>query len=186
MTVTAVYAAVIGGGREEALDAGDELDGGAKLESHHCGEVGLGEPGQAGAVYQVIGEDLRNKTISGLSQKHSELGCHLGIVLTVVNFRDELCHLLHRPVCQISRSRAWRPLPLRPRLLTLHTGLSLQFLVCQIQRIFLWSLEPLDVVTADGGADTGFGITGHGGEERVEEREAGEGEGCREGRAVSC
>ena len=106
MTVTAVYAAVIGGGREEALDAGDELDGGAKLESHHCGEVGLGEPGQAGAVYQVIGEYLRNKTISGLSQKHSELGCHLGIVLTVVNFRDELCHLLHRPVGQISRSRA--------------------------------------------------------------------------------
>lgn len=183
MTVTAVYAAVIGGGREEALDAGDELDGGAELESHHCGEVGLRQPGQAGAVYQVIREDLRNKTISDLCQEHSKLGCHLGIVLTVVNFRDELCHLLHRPFCQISRSRAWRPLPFRPGLLTLHTGLSLQFLVCQIKRIFLWSLEPLTVVTAEGegGADTGFGITGHGGEERVEEREAGEGEGCREG-----
>ena len=60
MTVTAVYTARVWGGREESLDAGDQLDGGAQLEAHHCGQVSLRQLGETGAIYQVVGENLRN------------------------------------------------------------------------------------------------------------------------------
>ena len=58
VTVGAVAAGVITGGGEEALDAADQLDGGAQLQSHHRRQVGLGQLGEAGAVYQVIRENL--------------------------------------------------------------------------------------------------------------------------------
>ena len=65
MTVVAVTAGVITGCRQETLDAGDQLDGRAQLEAQRGRQVGLRQPGQAGAVYQVIRENL-TKTKGGL------------------------------------------------------------------------------------------------------------------------
>ena len=58
MTVVAVTAGVITGCRQETLDAGDQLDGRAQLEAQRGRQVGLRQSGQAGAVYQVLGENL--------------------------------------------------------------------------------------------------------------------------------
>ena len=55
-----MYAGIITDWRQETLDAGDQLDGGAQLEAHHCGQVGLRQLGETGAIYQVVGENLRN------------------------------------------------------------------------------------------------------------------------------
>ena len=116
----------------------------------------------------------------------STLLCHLGVVLTVVHFRADLRHFLHRPVRHGRHSGpgAWCPLPLLAGLLTLHTllsSLSLQLFVRQIKRIFLWSFKSLIDTGSGGGGDggahvvdTGLGVTGRGGEEGVEEREAGD------------
>ena len=58
VTVAAVTAGAITAGREETLDAADQLDGRAQLQAHHRRQVGLGQPREAGAVYQVIRENL--------------------------------------------------------------------------------------------------------------------------------
>ena len=60
MTVTAVAAGVITGGRQETPDAGHQLDGRPQLQPQGRRQVGLGELGEAGAVYQVVRENLGN------------------------------------------------------------------------------------------------------------------------------
>ena len=54
VTVAAVTAGVITAGREETLDAADQLDGRAQLQAHHRRQVGLSQLRQTGAVYQVV------------------------------------------------------------------------------------------------------------------------------------
>ena len=108
------------------------------------------------------------------AREAARLASHLGVVLAVVNLRDKLRHLLHAPVsqaedlwCRWPRPGAGRPLlfsarPAGP--LTLLSLLSLQLLVCQIQRIFLRSLQPLTGWWTRAGVDGArLGITGLGG-----------------------
>ena len=60
MTVATVAAGVITGGRQETPDAGHQLDSRAQLQAQGRRQVGLGQLGQAGAVYQVVRENLGN------------------------------------------------------------------------------------------------------------------------------
>ena len=119
MTVAAVATGVITGGREETPDAGHQLDGRAQLQAQGRRQVGLGELREAGAVYQVVRENLGN-TQGGLEavREAARLAAHLGVVLAVVNLGDKLRHLLHTPVSQTEDLWCWRPRPGagRPRL----------------------------------------------------------------------
>ena len=56
--MTTVGAGVITGGRQETPDAGHQLDGRPQLQPQGRRQVGLGELGEAGAVYQVVRENL--------------------------------------------------------------------------------------------------------------------------------
>ena len=107
-----MYTRVVTGDREEALDAADQLDGGAQLQSHHRRQVGLGQLGEAGAVYQVVRENLGN-TQGGLeaTREAARLTAHLGVVLAVVNLGDKVRHLLHAPVSQAEDLWCWWPRP---------------------------------------------------------------------------